>query len=113
MGTLIYLAITARPDIAYAVGRLSRVMNAPTATHVKMLRQTMGYLKSHTDTKLTYRRDKNAVDEIVSGITRRGLCAVCGFTDSDYANSMEDKRRSISGYYFYVFGCLVSWKSKL
>lgn len=113
VGTLIYLAITARPDIAYAVGRLSRAMHAPTAMHVKMLRQTMGYLKSHMDTKLTYRRDKNAVDEIVSGISRRGLCAVCGFTDSDYANSTEDKRRSMSGYCFYVFGCLVSWKSKL
>ena len=47
VGTLIYLAITARPDIAHAVGCLSRAMHAPTATHVKMLRQTMGYLKSH------------------------------------------------------------------
>ena len=95
VGTLIYLTITARPDIAYAVGRLSRAMHAPTATHAKMLRQTMGYLKSHMDTKLTYRRDKNADDEIVSGISRRGLCAVCGFTDSDYANSTEGKRRSL------------------
>ena len=46
MGTPIYLAITARPDIAYAIGRLSRAMHALTATHVKMMRQTMGYLKS-------------------------------------------------------------------
>ena len=56
---------------------------------------------------------KKAVDEIASGISRRGLCAICGATNSDYASSTEDKRRSMSGYFFYVFGCLVSWKSKL
>ena len=36
-----------------------------------------------------------------------------GMTDSDYANTKEDSRRSISGYCFFVYGCLVSWKSKL
>ena len=34
-------------------------------------------------------------------------------TDSDYANTREDSRKSISGYCFFVYCNLVSWKSKL
>ena len=33
IGTMIYIAITARPDIAYAVGKLSRGMHQPNKLH--------------------------------------------------------------------------------
>ena len=35
------------------------------------------------------------------------------FVDADYATSLEDGRKSTTGYAVYIFGCLVSWKSRL
>ena len=37
---------------------------------------------------------------------------VVGYVDSDYAGDL-DKRRSLKGYIFTVFGCTISWKATL
>ena len=37
-GTIVYIAITARPDVAYAVGTLSRGMHQPNKLHCDMLK---------------------------------------------------------------------------
>ena len=44
---MIYIAITARPDIAYAVGKLSRGMHQPNKLHCDMLKDVVGYLRKH------------------------------------------------------------------
>ena len=43
IGTMIYIAITALPDIAYAVGKLSRRMHQPNKLHCDMLKDVVGY----------------------------------------------------------------------
>ncbi|KAL5543222.1 hypothetical protein UlMin_010932 [Ulmus minor] len=35
-----------------------------------------------------------------------------GYVDADYAGDL-DKRRSLTGYVFTLFGCTVSWKAQL
>ena len=47
IGTMIYIAITARPDIAYAVGKLSRGMHQPNKLHCDMLKDVVGYLRHY------------------------------------------------------------------
>ena len=33
--------------------------------------------------------------------------------DANFANKSDEQTKSISGYCFYLFGCLISWRSKL
>ena len=134
VGAFIYMSITCRPDISFAIGRVSRGMHKPERHHVKMLEHLCGYLKAYPGIKLIYQRTGNAIETHLSHLTEKDSALATlsarnyrgknmgepttedpmfGMTDSDYANTREDKRRSISGYCFFVYGCLVSWKSKL
>ena len=137
VGALIYMSITCRPDISFAIGRVSRGMQAPTYTHVKMLEHLCGYMRNFPHLKLTYQRSGSPIYSHLQHLSEKdtALSSLCyldyrgdrhtqeqrdlngdpmfGMTDSDYANTTEERRRSISGYCFFVYGCLVNWKSKL
>ena len=54
IGTMIYIAITARPGIAYAVGKLSRGMHQPSKLHCGMLKDVVGYLRNTISLSLRY-----------------------------------------------------------
>ena len=108
-------------------------MHSPSLKHVKMLEHLCGYMKMFPHIKLIYMKHGNAIESHLTHLTETdsALASICyrdyrgadpedkgpdplfGMTDSDYANTKEDSRRSISGYCFFVFGCLVSWRSKL
>jgi len=45
VGTMVYTAITVRPDVAYAVGKLSRGMHQSNKLHCDMLENVVGYLR--------------------------------------------------------------------
>ena len=36
-----------------------------------------------------------------------------GFADANYANISDDERKSNTGFVFFLFGCAISWRSKL
>ena len=143
VGAFIYMSITCRPDISYAVGRVSRGMHNPERHHIKMLEHLCGYMRAYPHLKLIYQRHGNQIETHLShlshqdsalatmatreynGDARRSYPVVdpkdpgkhvdplAGMADADYANTREDSRKSISGYCFFVYGCLTSWKSKL
>ena len=125
VGAFIYMSITCRPDIAFAIGRTSRGMHNPQPQHVRMLEYLCGYLKAYPHLKLVYQRSGNSVEQHLSHLSKNDSALVTisdrsfkqeplfGMTDSDYANTREDSRKSISGYCFFVYCNLVSWKSKL
>ncbi|GJY62567.1 retrotransposon protein, putative, ty1-copia subclass [Tanacetum coccineum] len=100
VGSLMYLMVCTRPDIAYAVSVVSRYLANPGKNHWEAVKWILKYLWGTANVGLVYGTDRgNHVD-------------VTGFVDSDYAKD-PDKGRSITGYAFLVQGCVVSWKATL
>ena len=91
-----YLSVT-HPDIVHSVSVISQYMSAPTVDHRVAVEQILCYLKGAPGRGILY---SNHVHNIIE----------C-FSDAYWAGSKED-RRSTLGYYVFVGGNLVSWKSK-
>jgi len=98
IGSIMYAMVGTRPDIAQAIGVLSRFMSKPGKIHWTAVKWLLRYLKGSTDLNLVFTREKDF--------------RVQGFSDSDYAADL-DRRRSTTGYVFTVGGNTVSWKSNL
>jgi len=96
VGCLDYLATATRPDIAFAVGRLSRFVSAPTVAHLAAGKVVLRYLSGTKTTGLCYQREGDLM----------------GYSDADFAAD-KDTRRSTSGNVFMFKGTAVSWVSKL
>jgi hypothetical protein len=96
VGSLLYLAGTTRPDIAYAVGALARHMATPTAEHWSVAMGVLRYLKGTPNLGLVF----------------GGGTGLVGFCDADYAGDV-DTRRSTTAYVFLLNGGAISWSSRL
>lgn len=101
VGSLNYLAVTSRPDIAYACHSLSCYLNNPGPTHWTAAKHVMRYLRGTKTKGLEYRHDP-------AGLVLKG------YADADWAGDLNN-RRSTSGYCFQVQGSAgaVSWGSKM
>jgi hypothetical protein len=69
IGSCIYMSITVRNDITFAVGKCARGMHNPQPRHVAMLKQLVGYLKKTKSYKLTYCQFGNPAGTLFSDIT--------------------------------------------
>jgi hypothetical protein len=96
VGKLIYLSLT-RPDIAYAVSVVSQFMHSPSEDHMEAVMRILSYLKSAPGKGLLFKK--------------HGHLRIEGYTDADWAGNITD-RRSTSGYFTFVGGNLVTWRSK-
>ncbi|RVX23717.1 Retrovirus-related Pol polyprotein from transposon RE1 [Vitis vinifera] len=96
VGRLIYLSHT-RPDISFAVSMVSQFMNNPIEEHQEAVYRILRYLKMTLGKGLFFKRVASCDVEI--------------FSDADWAGSLTN-RRSTSGYCTYVWGNLVTWRSK-
>jgi len=96
VGALLFLSGGTRPDIAFAVGRLSRFVAAPTVAHLAAAKVVLRYLKGTADHGLCF-DDKGELH---------------GFCDADYAAD-TDTRRSTSAFLFSFRGAAISWCSKI
>ncbi|KAG8650667.1 hypothetical protein MANES_07G060841v8 [Manihot esculenta] len=96
VGRLIYLYHT-RPGIAFSVGVVSRFIHSPSSQHLRAAKKILQYIVGTLNFRLWY--------------TASSDFRLTGFTDSDYANSLEN-RRSISGQIFVLGSYAVSWSSK-
>lgn len=101
VGSMMYAMVCTRPDIAQAVSVVSRYMGNPGEEHWQAVKWILRYLKGTTNLGLVF--------DSSEGSSRGG---VIGYVDSDYAGDL-DKRRSISGYIFTLFGGVISWKAVL
>ena len=93
VGALLFAALTVRPDIAYAVGMLSRALNKPDARLLDEARRVLYYLVLTRDIGPRYKR--GAPVELT------------GMTDSDWAVT-----RSTSGFAFFMAGAVIAYMSK-
>jgi len=97
VGSLIFVMICTRPDIAQAMGVASRYMANPGREHWNTIKRILRYIKSTSDAALCYEGSEFTIR---------------GYVNSDFAGNLE-KRKSITGYVFIIAGGAVSWVSKL
>ncbi|KAA0055836.1 ty1-copia retrotransposon protein [Cucumis melo var. makuwa] len=95
IGSVMYLMNYTRPDIAYAVSRLSRYTHNPNRYHWDALRHLLRYLKGTIDYCLHFKKFPAVLE---------GYCDANWVTDNDEVNST-------SGYVFLLGGGAISWKS--
>ena len=95
VGALQYLTFT-RPDICYAVNKVCQFMHSPTDGHWSLVKRIVRYLQGTTSYGLH--------------ITRGSSLSLHGFTDADWAGSLDD-RKSTGGYVVYLGSTPISWKS--
>ena len=97
IGSLMYLSVSTRPDIAYAVCNLARFSSEPTKEHWTTLKHVLCYLKGTPNYGILYSQ-KDTVECV-------------GFSDTDWTGDINN-RKSTSGYIFQLTGAAVTWRSK-
>lgn len=97
VGSLMYAMVCTRPDIAHAVGVVSRYLSNPGRKHWEAVKWILRYLKGTSKLCLCYGGAKPILE---------------GYTDADMAGDL-DSRKSTSSYIFTLAGGAVSWQSKL
>ena len=86
IGSLMYMAIATRPDIAFTVSILSRYLDKHTGHHWTCALRALRYLRATTRHGITYSGPQNTLE-------KPDLQA---YSDADFANDPET-RRSVSG----------------
>lgn len=98
VGSLRYLVHT-RPDIAFAVGYVSRFMETPRQEHLVAVKHLLRYIAGTVDYGLVYPRLSNGVNNLI------------GYTDSDMGGDV-DERRCTAGVLFFLGDMPVTWQSQ-
>lgn len=96
VGALQYLTLT-RPDISFAVNKVCQFLHMPTTEHWAAVKRILRYLKNTTNMGLKIRRGSSLL--------------VSGFSDADWAGSIDD-RRSTRGFAIFLGPNLVSWSAR-
>ncbi|KAM1467715.1 hypothetical protein ACFX2I_032779 [Malus domestica] len=96
VGNLMYAQVCTRLDLAFAVSVLGRFQSNLGASHWVAAKKVLRYLKRKRDFMLTY----SHVDKL----------ELVGFTDSDLAGCVDDKK-STNSYIFLLANGAVSWKN--
>jgi hypothetical protein len=96
IGCLMYAMTSTRPDIAFAVGKLSRYTSNPSAVHWMALKRILKYLNKTINYGLKYSKDISILE---------------GYSDASWISNQEDYS-STSGWVFLLGGGAISWASK-
>ncbi|KAH9724990.1 hypothetical protein KPL70_007698 [Citrus sinensis] len=100
VGSIMYVMVCTRPDLAHEVGVINRFMRNQGKGHWSAVQWVLRYLKGTIAAPFVFEKIDGTSPE------------VAGFVDSDYAADM-DIRRSITGFVFTMCGGAISWKSSL
>jgi len=95
VGSLLFLVTTTRPDIAFAVGVLSRFLSCPEEDHMRAAKEVLRHLCGTTRL----------------GVVYSGSEPLQGFVDADWAGDI-DGRRSTTACVFTCNGGAIAWASK-
>ena len=95
IGSLMYLASTTRPDIAYAVNFLARQQQNPTEQDWQEVKRIFRYLKGTSELGLRYESKGKELE---------------AWTDSSFRDLEESD--STGGYVIKLFGDTIAWRSQ-
>ena len=96
IGCLMSAMQCTRPDIAFAVSKLSRFTRNPSVEHWKAIDRVLGYLKKTKELGLQYSNFPAILE---------------GYTDASWISSIGENK-STTGWVFILGGGVISWKSK-
>jgi len=97
IGSLMYAMICTRPDIAHAVGVVSRFMSNPGKEHWEAVKWIFRYLKGNPSLSLRFTKSKTGLQ---------------GYVDADNGGDV-DSTKSTTGYVYTFGGTAICWVSKL
>jgi len=95
IGCLLYLSTNTRPDLAYAVGKLSQRCEKPTKYDWECVQHVLKYLQKTKDYALNFHRTGKQVE---------------AWVDADWASDFSTAK-SVTGYVIILAGGAISWKS--
>ena len=95
IGSLLYLAGVARPDIAYAVNYLARKQQNPTENDWEEIKRIFRYLKGTKDLGIIFKAEEDELE---------------AFTDSSFSDNYDST--STGGYVIKLFGDPIAWRNK-
>ena len=95
IGSLLWVSQCTRPDISFAVNRLSQYLRDPSDTHWHAGLRILNYLVTTKDLRLRLGGD----------------LVLSGYSDSDWAEDRDD-RHSTSAYTYRIGNGAISWKSR-
>jgi hypothetical protein len=105
VGSLLYAAISTRPDISYAVHKLTKETCDPRVRHWRAAQRVLRYLAGCRADGLWFGPGGRGQQET------QGVMSVSAFSDSDWA-ACKKTRRSVTGWIAMINGNPVSWSSK-
>ena len=97
IGSLMFVMLGTRPDLAFATIKMSQFMANPTEEHLSKAYHILRYLASTSTLCLHYSRGDES--------------SLFSFADSDWAGD-RDSRRSTSGFAFFLGSNCISWRSR-
>ena len=98
VSSIMYLAILIRPDIAFALGRLSQFLLDLADYYIKALKGLIRYTRSTSDFRITFKPDLRG-DKLI------------GYSNLDFAID-KSNRRLVLGNVFMLARGPISWMSK-
>jgi len=99
VGSLMWLMLCTRPELAFTVSRLSKFSSTPNTEHLSAATYTLRYLRNTANLTIQY----NASDSKAN--------MPIGYTDSDFAGDPDD-RKSTSGFVFMLAGGAITWRAR-
>lgn len=98
VGSLMFLAVVSRPDIAFAVNVVSRYLSSYDSSHWEAVKRIIRYLKGTVNVGIKYENGGSALK-------------LSGYSDADFASDVGTCR-STTGYVFTLAGGPVTWSSQ-
>jgi len=102
VGALIYLMCAVRPDISFAVHRLSKYMSNPSDMHWMCAKRVLTYVFHTKSLGIVYSKAKD--------VSKLSEVRLTGYCDSD-GHGDVDKRRSTTGYLIMMSGNVLYYKA--
>ena len=98
VGSLMFLAVVTRPDIAYAVNLVSNFLNEHKDSHWQAVKRIIAYLIDTANMRIEFRTSGSGIE-------------LAGYSDADFASDIAT-RRWTTGYAFCIGNGIVTWSSQ-